>query len=166
MREFIHCQRDIPREKWRYGTRSSAAAGCGWIAVYNALILLGIDPDPEELIRFFLRRLPLIHGTFGTSPLAPAAWFKKKGFAVSHTCRRKKTDLLAKSSDVTLLYYWWRDGWQFGAHFITVRFDGENFIGYNVYANSKEPSVLGPSLESFLKKGKRFFPVAIGVNRK
>ena len=165
MKELIHCQRDIPKEKWRYGLRSSAATGCGWIAVYNALILLGLDPEPEELIRFFVRRLPLIHGTFGTSPLAPAAYFRKKSFRTVHTCRKGRMDGLAKSSDVSVLFYCWRDRWQFGAHFITVKFDGKNFIGYNVYANSKGPSVLGDSLKSFLEKGGRFFPMLIGVSK-
>lgn len=165
MKEFIYCQKDIPKDKWRYGFRSSAATGCGWIAVYNALLLLGVDPEPEELIRFFVRRLPLIHGTFGTSPLAPAACLRKKGFRVSHTVCRSRMDELAKSSDAVLLYYWWRDGWQLGAHFITVRYDGESFIGYNVYANSKKPSVLGKSLEGFLGSNGHFFPMVIGVRK-
>ena len=53
MNDLIFCQRDIPREQWRYGLRSSAATGCGWIATYNALCLLGERAEPEELIRFF-----------------------------------------------------------------------------------------------------------------
>ena len=55
MEKLIYCQRDIPREQWRYGFRSSAATGCGWIATFNALNLLGEEAEPEELIRFYER---------------------------------------------------------------------------------------------------------------
>ena len=101
MQDLIYCQRDIPKDKWRYGFRSSAATGCGWIATYNALRLMGYnDIQPENLIRFYERQLPLIHGNTGTATLAPAIFFKRHGFAVKCTVNRKKFDALAKESDV------------------------------------------------------------------
>ena len=162
---MIHCQRDIPKDKWRYGLRSSAAAGCGWIAVYNALELLGMKSESEELIRYFLRRVPLINGLFGTMPLSPAAYLKKRGLMTRWTLRRKRIDDLVKESDAAVVYYWWRWKRYLGAHFIAVQFDGENFIGWNVYANSKGPSVLGPSLDAYFRTGKDFFPIVIGVKK-
>ena len=57
MEELIYCQRDIPQNRWRYGFRASAATGCGWIATYNALRLLGVHAEPEELIRFYERQV-------------------------------------------------------------------------------------------------------------
>ena len=53
MEDLIYCQQDIPREQLRYGFRSSAATGCGWIATYNALHILKDHADPEELIRYY-----------------------------------------------------------------------------------------------------------------
>ena len=41
-KNLIYCQRDIPKNELRYGLWSSAATGCGWIAVYNILTLYGI----------------------------------------------------------------------------------------------------------------------------
>ena len=38
----------IPKKKWRYGFRPSAATGCGWIATYNAMQLLGYDVQPRK----------------------------------------------------------------------------------------------------------------------
>ena len=52
MNDLIYDQNKIPKGMWRYGLRSSAAAGCGWIATYNALHILKDHADPEELIRF------------------------------------------------------------------------------------------------------------------
>ena len=41
MKDLIYCQHDIPKDELRYGLRTSAATGCGWIATYNALRILG-----------------------------------------------------------------------------------------------------------------------------
>ena len=40
MDDLIYCQRDIPNDQWRYGLRTSADTGCGWVATYNALRLM------------------------------------------------------------------------------------------------------------------------------
>ena len=66
MNDLIYNQTKIPKEQWRYGLRTSAATGCGWIATYNALRLMGYHAKPEELIRYYERQLPLIHGNGGT----------------------------------------------------------------------------------------------------
>ena len=63
MEDLIYCQKDIPKAQWKYGLRSSAATGCGWIAAYNALYLMGYEAKPEELIAAFQRQLPVLFPT-------------------------------------------------------------------------------------------------------
>ena len=53
MDDLIYNQTKIPKEKWRYGLRTSAATGCGWVATYNALRLMDYRAEPEELIRYY-----------------------------------------------------------------------------------------------------------------
>ncbi|MBQ4642206.1 MAG: hypothetical protein IJB47_06335 [Oscillospiraceae bacterium] len=166
MEDFIYCQRDIPKEQWRYGFRTSAATGCGWIATYNALRLMGYAPRPEDLIRYYERQLPLYHGNFGTSILAPAMFFRSRGFRVDHISRRDRFDALAQKSDVCILYYRWRNGWKFGAHFVALHHTEDGFVGYNTYKNSTGPDAYGPSLDAFLTKKKYFGAVLIGINKK
>ena len=163
MEDFIYCQQDIPKEQWRYGFRSSAATGCGWIATYNALRLLGKQAEPEELIRFYERQFPLVHGNCGTTILAPAFFFKKKGYAVEWTACNDRFDDLAKASDVCILYYRWLRKWKYGAHFTCLHHTDEGFVGYNTYANSKGPDRYGESLEAYLKGRKLFGAVLIGI---
>lgn len=166
MADLIYCQREIPKEQWRYGFRASAATGCGWIATYNALLLMGYTPKPEELIRFYERQLPLIHGNFGTSILGPAMYFKARGFGVDYISRREKFDALAKKSDVCILYYRWCSGYKFGAHFVALHHTENGFVGYNTYKDSKGSDAYGPSLGAFLKKKKYFGAVLIGIQNK
>lgn len=161
--EFIYCQNDIPKSKWRYGFRSSAKTGCGWIATYNALCMMGYHPEPEKLIRFYERQLPLIHGNTGTSLFAPAIYFKRRGFRVKCTLNRTQFDEIAKDADACLLYYIWHEPWKMGAHFIALHHTEHGFIGYNVYRNSKGSDMLGESLAEFVKKKKFLGVVLIGI---
>lgn len=165
MDDFIFCQRDIPKEQWRYGFRSSAATGCGWIATYNALRLLGKEADPEGLIRVFERQLPLIHGNLGTTILAPALYFKKQGYRVDWTSCYDRFDDLAKRSDVCILFYRWREKWKIGAHFTCLHHTERGFIGYNTYRNSRGADRYGESLEKFLREKKYFGAVLIGIRK-
>lgn len=163
MDDLICNQTRIPKNQWRYGLRSSAKTGCGWIAVYNALRLMGYRAKPETLIRYFLRQLPLIHGTFGTSFWGPAQYFRRWGFPVKMILRRSRFDALARESAVCILFYRWHRGWRFGAHFVALRHTPEGFVGYNTYRNSDGPDHYGPSLDAFLREKGYFGAVLTGI---
>lgn len=166
MTDLIYNQKKIPKNKWRYGFRSSAATGCGWIAVYNALRLMNYRAKPEDLIRYFSRQLPLIHGNAGTTILGPAVFFLQKGFGVRLCARRGQFDRRMEVCDVAILFYRWRRKWKFGAHFVTVRRVGKELLGYNTFTTSDGPDRYGESLEAFLKRQKYFTPVLICIRDK
>lgn len=166
MDDLIYNQHDIPKRQWRYGFRSSAATGCGWIAVYNALRLMRYRAKPEALIRYFERQLPLIHGNAGTSIFGLVIFFLQRGFRVRVAFRRRKFDDLAKKSDACILFYRWRRKLRLGAHFVALRYCGGSFTGYNTYKNSTGPDHYGGSLDEFLRKKHYFGPVLIGIRDK
>ena len=163
MNDLIYCQRKIPKKQWRYGLRSSAAVGCGWIATHNALRLLGYKTDIPKLIRYYEWQLPLIHGNAGTSFWGPAVCFRRWNFPVTVTVRRGRFDRAAKDSDVCILFYRWREKWKLGAHFVALQYRDGAFTGYNTFRNSTGPDPYGPSLEGFLKRRGYFGAVLIGI---
>ena len=163
MEELIYCQEDIPKEQWRYGFRASAATGCGWIATYNALCLLGKPVEPEKLIQYYERQFPLVHGNCGTTILAPAFYFKKKGYRVDWTACTDRFDEMAKQNDVCILFYRWMKKWKYGAHFVCLQHTDKGIVAYNTYRNSKGPDRYGESLEKYLKEKKYFGAVLIGI---
>ena len=165
MDEMIYCQRDIPKDQWRYGFRSSAATGCGWIATYNALRLMGKQAQPEELIRFYERQLPLIHGNCGTTILAPALYFKKQGYLVDWTACYDRFDRMAKNADACILFYRWHKKWKLGAHFTALHHTPGGFVGFNTYRSSKGPDKYGESLENYLREKKYFGAVLISIRK-
>lgn len=161
--ELIYNQRKIPKKQWRYGLRASAATGCGWIATYNALCLMGHKVRPEKLIRYFERQFPLINGNFGTFLPGPAIYFWQKGFRVRVSLKREKFDELAKNSDAVILFYYWRRKYKFGAHFVAFRYEDGKFMGYNTFGNSTGPDDCGASLEAFVKRQKYFGAVLMAI---
>ena len=166
MKDLIYNQKQIPKEQWRYGLRSSAAVGCGWIATYNALRLLGYRVEIEELIRYYEHQLPLIHGNGGTSFWGPWVFFTQKGFPVEMCLKREKFDDVVKESDVCILFYRWHSKYKLGAHFVALHKTPDGFIGYNTYRNSAGPDRYGSSLEDFLKQKKYFGAILIGIRNK
>ena len=166
MDDLIYCQNDIPKEQWRYGFRSSAAVGCGWIATYNALRRMGYRAEPEKLIRMYEKMLPLLHGNTGTNVFAPAVCFRKWGFPVKLVYKWENYDEAAKEADVCILFYHWRNKWKLGAHFVALEYTEEGFTGYNTYTNSKGPDQYGPSLEQWLRRRKYFGTVLLCIQDK
>lgn len=166
MNRLIFCQSRIPREQWRYGLRASAATGCGWIACYNALTRLGYRVEPEALIRYFEKQLPLIHGNFGTSVPGPGILFRQLGFPVRVTAKRDELDQAVKEANVCILFYRWRQGVRFGAHFVTVEYRQGHFYGYNTFRNSTAADDYGPSLQYFLLEKGWFSPVLAQIFQK
>ena len=166
MDDLIYNQKKIPKDKWRYGFRSSAATGCGWIATYNALRLIGYRAEPENLIRYYERQLPLIHGNAGTSFWGPGLLFRQWGFPVKVSFRPGEYDALAKEADACILFYRWHGKWKLGAHFVALHHTQAGFVGYNTYTNSKGPDRYGESLQEFLKRRKYYATFLVAIRRK
>ncbi len=166
MDDLIYNQRAIPKDEHRYGLRSSAKTGCGWIATYNALRLMGYKTDIDALIHYYEWQLPLIHGNAGTSFWGPAVCFRQWGFPVKLVLDSRHFDEEAKNADVCILFYHWRKGAKLGAHFVALRHTEAGFLGYNTYLNSTGADAYGESLEAFLKQRKYFGPVLITVRDK
>ena len=166
MDDLIYNQHNIPADKWRYGFRTSAATGCGWIATYNALRLMGYGVDIQELITWYERALPLIHGNFGTTLPAPARRFHLWGFPVKIHLDRKKFDQAAQEADACILFYRWQKKMRLGAHFVALHHTERGFVGYNTYKNSTGPDLYGESLEGFLNQKKYFGCILITIQKK
>ena len=166
MKDLIYNQTKIPKDQWRYGLRTSAATGCGWIATYNALRLMGYKPKQEELIRYYEHQFPLVHGNAGTLAQGPAVFFQKHGFSVETLSVTEKFDAAAKNADVCILFYYWQKKLKFGAHFVTVQYKDGKFTGYNTYRNSEGPDPYGESLEGYIKQRKFYLPFLIAIKDK
>ena len=165
MEGMIYCQKDIPKDKLRYGFRQSASTGCGWIAAYNALRIMGYKPNAEMTIECFKDQIPLFNGNIGTFIFTPAIFLKQLGFSVNTVVKRNKFDETVKNCDAAILYFWWRRGAKTGAHFVALHHTPKGFVGYNTYNNSKGPDRYGQSLEKFIENKKYFGTILFTINK-
>lgn len=163
MDQLIYNQYRIPREQWRYGLRPSADTGCGWIATHNALRLMDLPSEPEELIQEYTRQIPLLHGNTGTSLFGLFRYFQKRDFDLDLVFRKKKFDQAARDADAAVLFYRWRSKRKMGAHFVALQHTRKGLLGYNTYRTSNGPDMYGPSLPEFLKKRKYFHPILMTI---
>ena len=163
MDSLIYNQHDFPANQYRYGLRSSAATGCGWVATHNALCLMGYRTEIAQLIRYYEWQLPLIHGNAGTSFWGPARCFQNWGFPVKLVVDRKRFDTAAAGADCCILFYRWRKQMKLGAHFVALHHTDKGFVGYNTYSNSTGPDFYGASLDGFLKQRNYFGCVLIAI---
>ena len=166
MDDLIYNQTKIPKNQWRYGFRTSAATGCGWIATYNALRLMGYRAKPEDLIRYYERQLPLVHGNAGTITQGPALFFQKHGFSVETLSVTERFDDAVKKAHVAILFYYWHKKFKIGAHLVTVQYQNGKFTGYNTYKTSTGPDDYGSSLEDYIKQHKFYAPFLIAIKDK
>lgn len=162
---LIYNQNAIPKDALRYGFRSSADTGCGWVAIHNALRLLGRKVDTTELIRYLQWQFPLIHGNAGTSFWSPAVCFQKWGYRTELILDPRKFDEAAKNADSCILFYRWRRKAKFGAHFVALHHTETGFTGYNTYRNSTGPDPYGESLRQHIQNRSWFGCILLCIHK-
>lgn len=80
---YIYGQANGNAAKARMGFWSGKTNGCGWIATYNALKILGKSVHPKNIIYFYECWGSILQGTFGILPDAVADYFRSQGKKVS-----------------------------------------------------------------------------------
>ena len=145
---YIYNQNTGIASQYWFGFFRSSHNGCGWIATYNALIMLGNPQEPYKIISYYEKWGALVYGAAGILPTAVASYFRSRGYTVTVSTNTSKFDKQAKSNTANVLFYWHSNG----AHNIAVHWNGKQFIGYNVYSNSSGPVKLGTSIASFLSR--------------
>ena len=116
--------------------------GCGWVATYNALLLLGDPRHPADIINYFEAiGGTVLGGVFGTYPQAIERLFSDLGYGVEHVLFPQTSiniDDAIKAARVGILAYIHSTA----AHYIAIEYreaDGK-YIVYNdgfAHARSK-----------------------------
>jgi len=137
MRTLIDNQNQSPANRVRMGMRDGLNEGwyngCGWVAVYNALIILENPKHPADIVKFFEESGGIAFGgVFGTYPNSIEEYLRSFGYRVNHTLFPQVStniDDVIKNSNVSILAYLHTGA----AHYITVVYneDINKFIIYN-----------------------------------
>ncbi|MCR5799013.1 MAG: hypothetical protein K6G69_02965 [Lachnospiraceae bacterium] len=131
------------------GKTTMAEAGCEIMAVYNALLALGLGKGPElisELIERFEKHGAALHGRIGTSPLELRSYLKKRGIKTKWSHDADRTDPETKVAIVML--YNNRDDLFDMIHTITYTKDETaGFVPHNTWHNKPGYPTLKEAIE-------------------
>lgn len=125
----------------RFGWRRFASNGCGVLAIYNALGLIGRAIPLEQIYRHF--QAWYRPRFFGIRPIRIAQYLKKQNISFQTAQTPEQLDEFLKSGGVAVVSYWNRTftlmGTELpnvfrGAHFVTIGFD-ERYTIYNRFSN-------------------------------
>lgn len=118
----------------RYGVTNMAHAGCGIIAIYNALLLLD-NPSPlRDVAAWGDLHASNLLGLLGTFPWKAKRLFRQLGYTVDAVRDRALYDARAREADVCLFSYWNRRRNPFqGMHTVCVRYQAGALEVYNQF---------------------------------
>ena len=132
----------------RVGFSNTAFSGCGWVATYNAALMLGRHYSPADIIYRYELSGAFCGGFLGINPYSVINYFFYRYCKVTVTYDINKYDAIAKRNRANILVFTHSRG----AHYVAVKWIGYAFIGYNTYSNSTGEDNLSRSLVYFLKK--------------
>ena len=144
--QFIHAQSDLAN--YKMGDTTSDKMGCGWVATYNALIILGTYATPANLIYEFEMK-----GLVGGGILASQVkqYFNEHGYSVkSHMILNSNLDSLIRGCRVMILAFGWYNlsKLEYGFHMVAITYDSNkgkfliyNETGYNLSGPKEEASM-------------------------
>ena len=133
--------------------------GCGWIAVYNVLKMLGANVRPEWVMED-LRGGLVLGGKFGTHVYFVQHYLRKRGYRVRLCAIPWRFSAVAKTGDACILLYRHRSG----NHFAALRREGERFHFYNALSGAADDL---RTMEEFLKTERQIPPcILIAVNKR
>ena len=138
---FIFSQNNKAVADMRFGLKPMWYNGCGIIAVYNALLLLGFQNDLRKIVYYFERRGKMLWGLFGTKPWAIWRYIKKQGFKI-RLCSYKKAD-----NGVYIITVWNKRP---GMHYMALKKTDSGLQVYNGYRR-KDTYDTYPDFQSFFK---------------
>ncbi len=132
-------------ELW-FGFFKSSHNGCGWIATYNALLMLGNRINPCDIIGEYELTGAVLFGALGIQPYAITHFFRWRGYKVTVTYDTSKFDTVAKKNKANIVWYWHGKG----AHYVALKWNGSAFLGYNTYAQSSGVDIWGTSISGYI----------------
>jgi RHS repeat-associated protein len=132
-----------------FGNTKFGPNGCGIVATYNALIMLGNRTDIADINRECEINGVSVCGSISFYPAYLVRYFKSKGYTVYVTYDKNKFDNnnTIKNAKANIIYYTKPKN----GHYVAFNYDGSNYWGYNVFAGSDVSArCIGGSINAFL----------------
>ena len=127
---FIDDQSEI--DYMQMGFYGAKWNGCGWIATYNAMLMLGRPQPAADIIKHYDQiGNNILFGTFGAAPGAVTRYFSKQGVKGKYNANPfsmpPDIETVAQNASACIILY--RHGR--GAHYAAFQWNGTRYYVYN-----------------------------------
>lgn len=146
----------------RIGSCDFAHSGCGAIATFNALSMVGRKPQMEEIVDFYERKGLVFNARFGVNPAGVKRFLSEQDLSWKLYSKKTDWDACLKENQVAILLYWWVGPKGCGAHYVSVEKINAGIRVYNVYGN-RDTAYEYKDIRTFLSSGKYKRVVAMFV---
>ena len=148
MRSLIDNQNESPANLIKMGSSDGRNEGwyngCGWVAAYNALIILDNPRHPADIVNYYeMSGGTVLDGVFGTYPQAIEGLFKSLGYHVNHALFPQFSidiDNSIKTASVSILAYLHTGA----AHYTTIVYreaDGKYIVYNDSFAQARSKNL-------------------------
>ena len=120
----------------RIGLKKAAHCGCGAIAVYNAMSMIGKEPQLHDIVAAIEKRGLLFYGMFGTNPVAIGKYLTRQGIVWKRYKNAAQVEQEYEDGDAVICLYNWASKSGLGAHYVALGRENGVWKGYNVYSRS------------------------------
>lgn len=165
--DFIYSQTQPEQARLRLGAVDLAYGGCGPVACYNVLRLLGDARTAlEDILQWYQSHHGLLFGgRLGSTPWAAARYLKGRGCRVTFLFRREKQEKALQTGRPCILWYAYRSGKRPQAHFVALQSGDGGIRAYNVWSNQRRTVTHTGGFGSFLTLLRARLPILLQITR-
>ncbi len=163
--DFIYSQTQPERARLRLGAVDLAYGGCGPVACYNVLRLLGDERTAlEDITQWYQNHHGLLFGgRLGSTPWTAARYLRSRGCRVKLLFCREKQEQALQTGAPCILWYAYRSGRRPQAHFLALQSVEESIRAYNVWSNQRRTVTHTGGFGSFLAMLRARLPILLRI---
>lgn len=136
----------------RIGSCNFAHSGCGAVATFNAMSMVGLEPKIEEIVDFYEHNGLILNARMGVNPTGVKKYLSTQNLQWKFYSKKTDWDACLGEDQVAILLYWWVSHKGCGAHYVSLERTEEGIRVYNVYGN-RDVAYDFKDIQAFLESG-------------
>lgn len=146
----------------RIGSCAFSHSGCGAIATFNAMSMIGLEPRMEEIVDFYEHKGLILNARMGVNPSAVKRYLDANNLQWRFYSGKNDWDANWGDDRVAIVLYWWVNPKGCGAHYVAVERTDEGICVYNEFGN-RDTAYKYKDIQTFISTGQYKRVVAMFV---
>jgi len=160
---YFYNQKDKNVKDKSVGLSTVGHSGCGPVAIYNAEVSLGHNPNFDDILDYFDTSNTLFFGFAGVLPNDVISNFKDRAYTVVTTTDINKFSVVSDAADTCIMWYLYTtmDFPWIGGHYVQYDRTELGYFARNVFSDRNYKTFTCP--ENLATCGSHFCALYIGI---